>query len=79
MGLITLIRRRIRIARLQDAIYRRNILRTAYAEQMGGLRRQIDALEAAHRRDITTRGPSSRDIERGVALKAKRTLLQGAA
>lgn len=77
MSLITLIRRRIRLARLQDAIYRRNILRNTYAEQMGGLRRHIDALEAEHRRDITTRGPSSRDIERGIALKSKRALLGG--
>lgn len=79
MSLITLVRRRIRIVRLQDAIYRREFLRQSYVEQMGGLRRHIDELEAEHRRDITTAGPSSRDIARGVTLRAKAGLLGGQA
>jgi hypothetical protein len=75
MSIITLIKRRIRLARLQDAKIQQAATRRAYIEQMSGLSWRIRRLERAHVRYITTTGPSSREIVRGVESRAKAGLL----
>lgn len=75
MSIITALIRRIRIARLQDRLGQRNILRHSYRERILGLNRDIARLERAHLRDITTRGPTSREIAHGIERSAKRGVL----
>lgn len=71
MIILSRIMRKLRLARLQDAIHRRNIIRHSYIEQVLGLNRDIQRLESAHLRDITLRGPTSREIARGLEKRAK--------
>lgn len=71
MSIITLIRRRIRLARLADARTRQAWLRRTYCEQMSGLARHIDDLERDHVLDVARNGPSSREIARGIESQAK--------
>ncbi|MBW7896549.1 MAG: hypothetical protein H3C27_15685 [Opitutaceae bacterium] len=75
MSIITLIRRRIRLARLRDLRLQQAAIRRAYIEQMSGIGWNIRRLEREHVRDITTTGPSSREIVRGIERQAKAGLM----
>lgn len=78
MNILAPLIRRVRLARLRDTAYRLAYVRQAYREQVLGLARDLDRLERAHLRDITQRGPSARDIARGVERKAKANLWSAA-
>lgn len=76
MSIITLIRRQIRLARMQDIRLQQATTRNSFIERMSGLSWKLRKLEREHVRDITMRGPSSREIARGITSRAKAQLLK---
>lgn len=76
MSILTLIRRRIRLARMRDTAYQLEWVRASYRERALGLSRELRRLEHAHQRDTHTPGPTARDIARSVERRIKQPIYQ---